>query len=190
RIATALGLGVLGLAGAALGWWAVSTRSGGEWAFERLGAAFPGELHVKALTGSIRSPLEVRGFRYETDRFQISADRVRIVWSLRDLFQHRLDIRSLDADSVRMALLGGDSALTVTDTAGNELPDVDLPLDLMVRRAVIRHLYVTPASADTAFPIDELRLLSAAFRDTLRIGSLSVRSPLADLEVAGRALPR
>ena len=81
RIARTAVLSLLVLLAALLGfaWWATSTRNGAEWTFERLGAAFPGELRVRELHGSIRSPLTVTGFRYETDRLQISAARVAIL---------------------------------------------------------------------------------------------------------------
>src|SRR5712691_9409497 len=84
--------------------WTVYTEPGARWGFERLGAYFPGELHADQVRGPLRGPLIVYGLHYKTDRADVRVDRLFLDWRLRALAVHRLDVRRLDAQGVRVAL--------------------------------------------------------------------------------------
>ena len=186
-IGTLLSLALLSLVLAFGGWWLISTRPGAKWGFERLSAYLPGELVVGSVEGPLRGPLLVRDLRYTTDRIHISMNRLALDWSLRGLARQRLDIRSFEADSVRIAIVVNRTPQAVKDTLAPELPDVDLPLDVLVGRGRVQGLFITPAGSDSAIRIDEVTLVRAAFRDTLEIGALDVRAPGGHLHVEGRA---
>lgn len=181
----AIGLTALLLAG--FGWWLLGTAPGARWGFERLGAYLPGELTVGRVEGPLRGPLLVRDLRYVSDRIQVSMDRLELHWSLRALLAERLDIRLLEADSVRITIVATRPPPAARDTVGPGMPDLDLPLDVLVGRGRITGLFITPAGSDSALRIDEVRLARAAFRDTLDIGELSVRAPNGELLLMGRA---
>ncbi len=169
--------------------WLISTVSGARWGFERIDAFLPGTLRVEYVTGRLSGPLEVRRLRYESDRIQISIERLAIDWSLRALALRRLDVRTLDADSVRIVHLTPKEAAAAEDTLKPELPDLDLPMDVMIRKARVTGLFVTGAEAESAFVVERIDLTSGSFRDTLGIGLLVMQMPRGRLELEGRARP-
>lgn len=177
---------VLAAAGA---WWVLATAEGARWSVARLEAALPGELDVDAVTGTLRGPLRLEGVRYRSDHAEVDVARVDVEWSLRALARRRIDVRRLDASGVRVRLAARERAVD-RDTLGPELPDIDLPLDVMLASGSVRDLRIAQAGAtDSGVVIDDVTLRSAAFRDTLRIGSLAVRGPRGTLEVHGGARP-
>ena len=169
--------------------WLISTVSGARWGFERIDAFLPGTLRVEAVTGRLSGPIEVLRLRYESDRIQISIQRLALDWSLRSLALRRLDVRTLDADSVRIVHLTPREAAAADDTLKPELPDINLPLDMMIRKARVTGLFITGADAESAFVIQQIDLTSGAFRDTLGIGLLVMQMPRGRLELEGRARP-
>jgi translocation and assembly module TamB len=173
------------VAGAGVLVWVVSSERGARLAFEQLGSTLPGKLTIEKLRGTIRGPLEVTNLRYETDRVRLGIERMDLDWSLRALARGRLDIRGLDAERAWVVVLP-----VPRDTIGPELPDINLPLDVMVRRARIDHIEVTVPGRDSAFVIDRATLDRVAFRDTLHVGSLRLESTHGSVEMHGLAHTR
>ncbi len=188
-VAVLTGAGLIAVLGLGAGWWMVTTERGAIFAFDRLGAALPGKLQVGSLAGSIRGPLEVRNLSYHSDRLQVTMDRLAIHWSLRGLLLKRLNIRQLDADNVRVEVASKGEKLASADTSS--LPDLNLPLDIMIQSVTIHDLRIVSTSADstvrpdTAIVIERVTMKSVAFRDTLSVGSLALRSAWGDLELKG-----
>jgi translocation and assembly module TamB len=183
----ALVAAVVGLFVAFAAFWATGTKDGAAWSFERLGALVPGKLKVGTLDGPLRGPLVVHDVSYASDQVEITADRVAIDWRLDRLFGKRLDIRSLAAHNVKMTFHFRD---VMPDTT--ILPDVDLPVAILVRQAKIDSLTIYGFSLppDTALTIDHVTLASTEFRDTLGIQELALRSPRLDATFVGTLLPR
>lgn len=168
--------------------WAIGTQHGAEWAFERLGATLPGKLKVGRLTGSVRHKLVVYDVRYESEAMILTIRRLAIDWNLRPLVHQRIDIRNLDGEGVYALMLPG-PARPAPDSTAPELPDLDLPMDFMVRHGTLRDVLVHQQGGDTTVALDTVRVTSAAFRDTLSVGALSVRSHGFDLDLRGRGRP-
>ena len=168
--------------------WATTTKRGAAWSFERLGALLPGKLEVGELEGPLRGPLVVHDVSYASDQVEITADRVAIAWRLDQLFMgKRLDIRDLAAHDVKVVLHFRDVTPDTTI-----LPDVDLPMAILVRQARIDTLSIYGVSLppDTALVIDHVNLSSTEFRDTLGIQELTLTSPRLDAKLVGTLLPR
>ena len=111
-------------------------------------------------------------------------------WNLRSIAFRRFDNsqppRRRTACASSCSLPGEAAA---KDTLKPELPDVDLPVDFMVKRARVREVYFTSAEGESAFVVNAIELDEGAFRDTLGIGKLVVQMPTGRLELAGRARP-
>jgi translocation and assembly module TamB len=176
------------LLGAALVLWTLGSRTGARWAFERLGAALPGELRARDLRGSIRGPLRVRGLHYQADAYELTIEDLRLEWSLRRLVSQRLDIWSLRADSVTVRLKPPSEA--ALEERAKAFPDVDLPLDILIRQALVTDLALHQPGAKEPFTVDTLALAAVAIRDSFEVERLRVRSPSVDLELTGHIVTR
>lgn len=183
-IAAIVGVALVVIGGGAA-WWVIGTETGTRWGVERLGALAPGAIHVKLVRGPLRGPLTIFGLHYQTPELDLTVDRVSIDWRLGALALRQLDVRRLDADGVHVKLIAPAQAAATPDTT--PLPDIDFPVRITVREAHVRHAEITPAGKGSALAIDAVDLDDGAFRDTLHIGRLSVRSARFDVEVAGHA---
>lgn len=171
-------------------WWLFFTQPGAKWGFERLGSFFPGRLDVRDMQGPLRGPLIVRHFTYRNERLAITADSVYVDWRLRDLWRRRLDFHRLYAGNVRVVVGGpGDTPQAQDSLTG--LPDVNLPVTVIVRDGVVNGLTLARPGSDSGLVIDQVRLNARSTRrDSLRVNALQVRSRTIDLDFSGAALPR
>jgi len=168
------------LAGA---WWLTYTQPGAKWGFERLGAIMPGRLDVVEMHGPLRGPLEIRGLTYRTDRTKITAEHVLLDWRLSELLRRKLDIYRLRADSVKVEV--------ARDSVPGPLPDINLPVSIIVREGVVNRLNVTEPGIDSGLVIDRIYVDARSMRhDSLRVNHLKVESQRLDLDFAGTAIPR
>lgn len=171
-------------------WWLLYTQGGAKWGFERFGALFPGRIDTRDMKGPLRGPLFLRHFTYRSDRLAITADSVFIDWRLRELWRRRLDIHRLYAGNVRVVVGGpGDTPQARDSLAG--LPDLNLPVNVIVRDGVLNGLTLARPGVDSGLVIDQVRVNASSRRgDSLRVNTLSVRSHTIDLDFSGAALPR
>lgn len=171
------------------GWWLLNTQSGAKWGFARLGAFFPGRLDVREMRGPLRGPLQISHLTYKSDRLAITAEHVFIDWRLRDLLRRRLNIYHLYADSVRVVNGPGETPEAADSLSG--LPDLDLPVTVIVRDGNVSHITLARPGSDSGVSIDRVLLDARSMRrDRLFVNRLSVRSQLVDLEFHGTAIPR
>jgi translocation and assembly module TamB len=172
-------------------WWLVDTQRGATWGVERLGALFPGKLDVLEARGRLRGPLEVRHFTYRTEHMEITADRVQIDWNLRQLVWRRLDFHRIQADGVRVLMGASGDTPAERDSLRGPLPDLDLPVAIVVRDGVVNHLTLATLGNDSVLVLDRVTLDARSMRgDSLFVNRLAVRSKPLDLEFSGAALPR
>jgi translocation and assembly module TamB len=171
-------------------WWLFFTQPGAKWGFERLGSFFPGRLDVRDMTGPLRGPLIVRHFTYRNDRLAITADSVFIDWRLRELWRRRLDIHNLYAKNARI-VVGGPGDTPEAQDSLRGLPDLNLPVTVIVRNGVVNGLTLARPGSDSGLVIDQVRLDARSMRrDSVRVNALMVRSRTIDLDFSGSALPR
>lgn len=194
RLAVAAAALVL-LAGGAL-WFLLGTRTGARWLFTRVGGMMTGSLEVAELDGPIRGPLSIRGLTYRSDSVEVRIERLALDWRLGELLDKRLDVVRLAAEGVRVRLAaGGESA------GPQALPDVHLPVNIIVRQARVRDLEIAQAApakgAGTggapplAEPvrIDAIDLATRTRGDVVTIDRLTVASPEIAARVSGRVEP-
>ncbi len=185
----ALGL----LVGAAL-WFLLGTQAGARWLFTRVGSTMAGSLEVAELRGPIRGPLAIRGLVYRSDAAVVRVDRLTLDWRLGALLEKRLDVERLAASGVRVRLLPGPPSATPQG-----LPDVHLPINIIVRQARVRDLEVVSppaaggkagaAAAPQPLRIDAIDLATRSRGDVVTIERLTVASPELSARVSGRLEP-
>ncbi|HEV8128340.1 MAG TPA: hypothetical protein VGQ14_01655, partial [Candidatus Eisenbacteria bacterium] len=187
-IASALA-GLAALAGIG-SWWLFYTQPGAKWGFERLGSFFPGRLDARDMKGPLRGPIEIHHFTYRNDRLAITADRVFIDWRLNDLWRRRLDIHRLYGENVRV-VIGGPGDTPQAEDSLRGLPDLNLPVTMIVRDGLVRGLTLARPGSDSGVVIDTVAIDARSMRrDSLHVNRLAVRSKLVDLDFAGVAMPR
>ena len=190
-VATLAALLCLVIAFGAGWWWVFNTEPGATWGFARLGVFFPGRLDVSGMRGPLRSPFEIRKFAYKSDSLSITADRVFIRWHLKELIRRRLDIDQLHADNVSVIWGAPGNTPQARDSVSGPLPDLNLPVSVVIREGILNRLGITRTGADSSAVIDRIELSARSVRrDSLHVDHLSVRSRWLDVEFAGVAVPR
>jgi translocation and assembly module TamB len=173
---------VVGLAmGAAL--WLVSSDAGARVVLERVGELMPGKVELGAVEGTIRGPLRQRGVVYEREGMRLTIDDLRLRWRLRALLERQVDVEELSAAGVRLTT----EPAPETDTPF-ELPQIDLPVTLAVRRASVRDAEIALAGGEP-IRIRSANLSTVSRGDTLVIDRFDVDSPDLALDVKGSLTP-
>lgn len=182
-LASGAALAVLALIGLGA-WFLLATESGARWLFTRAGATMAGSLEVEELDGPIRGPLTARGLVYESDGFEVRIDRLALDWRLRKLLQKQLDVVSLEAEGVTVLLADRDER-----DEPQPLPDVHLPVNIVLRAARVRGIQVM-RPGEEPIVIDSIDLVTRAIGDVVEIERLTVHSPEISAVAEGRVEPQ
>jgi translocation and assembly module TamB len=161
------------------------TESGARWALERGAGYVPGEVEVGEVRGTLQGPLELRDVRYANEGLETTIDRLEIDWNLSSLTRRQADVERLRARGITVKLPPPDEEPAPRDEPF-ELPEVDLPLDVLVRDAVIEDITIERHDAEPIV-IDRVALdLDAGPGRGYRVAPLVVESDLFDLRAEGR----
>jgi translocation and assembly module TamB len=171
---------------AGLAWYGVSSERGARLLLPRLGALLPGELTVGSQTGPLVGPLELRDVRYRKDGLEVSIQRLALDWDADKLGRRRLDVRRLRAEGIRVVLPPSPGKETET----GRLVDIHLPVNVIVRDALIRNVEVIRAG-QPPFRLDEIALQGRSLpnSDTLMARNLRAAGPAFTLQAHGRLTP-
>ena len=172
-------------------WWLGYTRDGAKWGFERLGGFLPGNLDVEDMRGPLRGPLEIHHLTYRSEHLEITAEHVVLNWRMRDLLRRRLDFTHLHAEGIRVLVGSSGDTQAERDSLYGPLPDLNLPVSIIVRDGVFQNVTVTTPGNDSGLVLDRVLVDARSMRrDSLRVNRFQVRSKTIDLDFAGVALPR
>ncbi|HKI05624.1 MAG TPA: translocation/assembly module TamB domain-containing protein [Thermoanaerobaculia bacterium] len=183
-----LTLVVLVLLLAGLAWYGVSSESGTRVLLTRLGGLVPGELTVGSQRGPLTGPLELRDVHYRTaDGMDVRLKRVELDWDEGKLRRRQLDVQRLRAEGIRITL---PPAKEEDETEDGKLVDIHLPVNIIVRDALIRDVEVVRAG-QPPFRLDEIALDARSERqtDVLHVRSLRVDGPTFKLRAHGDLNP-
>ncbi len=174
---------LLVVAGAA--WWLLSTQAGARWAIQRLGVVMKGSLDVEGVEGPLRGPLTLRGVTYKSPTLNARVDTVRLDWRLWRLIRKQLDITQLAADGVHIR--------TVPEKTRKErerLPDIHLPVNVIVRSATVRGIEVAGPDGTNPTRLDSIDLATRAIGEVVRVDRLSIAAPAFAASASGRVQPQ
>jgi translocation and assembly module TamB len=180
-----LALVLLLLLVAGLGWYAVSTEGGTRFLLGQVATRLPGELTIGSQSGPLTGPLDLRNVHYHNATMDVRLNHVYLAWKAGRLRQRMLDIDQLHAEGIRVALQkSGDN------TANGKLVDIHLPVNIIVRDALIRDLEIDRAG-QPPFRLDRIALdaQSERARDVLHVRSLAVDGPIFQLRASGDLNP-
>jgi translocation and assembly module TamB len=165
--------------------YAVSTESGTRALLGRVSPMIPGELTIGGQTGPLTGPLDLRDVHYKNDTLDVRLHHLHLVWKAGRLGRRMLDVDQLHAEGIRVALKkSGDT------TSNGKLVDVHLPVNVVVRDALIRDLEIAHEGSPP-FRLDRIALdaRSERARDLLHVRSLAVEGPTFQLRAEGDLNP-
>jgi len=183
-------VGVMIVAAIAGGVWVFNTPQGAHWGFEKLGGILPGKLEIAEMNGLLRGPMEIHKVVYRTDIAEVTIDTLKIDWRLGELWRRRLEVRALYAANVRWLVGKPGEQKSAVDSLASPLPDVDLPVAILIHKGEIHHLQITSAARDTGLLIDQVNLDASSLKDGFHVKSLVVHSHPIELEFDGTVVPR
>ncbi|HEY4596543.1 MAG TPA: hypothetical protein VIJ02_09110, partial [Thermoanaerobaculia bacterium] len=166
-------------------WYAASTESGTRALISRVSPMIPGELTIGAQTGPLTGPLDLRNVHYKNATMDVTIGHLHLAWKAGRLRQRMLDVDQLHAEGIRVALKkSGDT------TENGKLVDVHLPVNIVVRDALIRDLEIA-REGSPPFRLDRIALdaRSERARDLLHVRNLAVDGPTFQLRAAGDLNP-
>jgi len=171
--------------------YAVTTERGTHLLLTRIAPFIPGTLTIGVQRGPLTGPLDLRDVHYKTDTMDVVIHHLALSWRLGKLRQRQLDVESLHSEGIRVVLQP-----TKTDTSDGKLVDVHLPVNIVVRDALIRDLEVlkvAPPGQPVAppFRLDQIALDAQSDRlsDLLHIRSLRADGPTFRLRASGDVKP-
>ncbi|HET7042038.1 MAG TPA: hypothetical protein VFI13_08455, partial [Gemmatimonadales bacterium] len=166
-------------------WYAASTESGTRALISRVSPMIPGELTIGSQTGPLTGPLDLRNVHYKNATMDVRLGHLHLAWKPGRLRQRMLDIDQLHAEGIRVAMKkSGDT------TSNGKLVDVHLPVNIVVRDALIRDLEIA-REGSPPFRLDRIALEARSERaqDLLHVRSLAVDGPTFQLRAAGDLNP-
>ncbi|HEY3571696.1 MAG TPA: translocation/assembly module TamB domain-containing protein [Thermoanaerobaculia bacterium] len=166
-------------------WYAASTESGTRTLISRVGPMIPGQLTIGSQTGPLTGPLDLRNVHYKNATMDLTIGHLHLAWKPGRLRQRMLDVEQLRAEGIHVALKkSGDT------TSNGKLVDIHLPVNIIVRDALIRGLEID-REGSPPFRLDRIALDARSERaqDLLHIRSLAVDGPTFQLRAAGDLNP-
>lgn len=146
----------------------------------------PGKASVTSLSGRLIGPLEIAGFRYRGGGLTVSLDRFAADWKPLELLSRRAHIVLLEASGVYIDA----EATKKTPPPEPGLPDLHLPLEIVIENTRVTDISVKIPESDATFRIYGVSLEANFSRDVFRIHRLNVGAPLFDLSIAGNLTPQ
>ncbi len=167
-----IAVGVLLVAVGAFTYWLVATGAGADWATARF---LPDDASVERVEGSFLGPLTLHGVELRAEGGVTSIDRIRLDWRPRRLLRRTLHIEAVEVEGVTHQVREVDPPPEPVET---ELPDLRLPVVVILDRARIHGVRFFPVEAEAPIELDEV-VVAASLRD----GELA----LSELRIEGAA---
>lgn len=157
-----------------------ATEPGLRWLAVEIAANVPG-VAVDSAAGTLLDGFILHGVAYRNTDIDVRLDRLALAWEPAALWRHRLCIRSLQAQGLRVAATGQSESKEPP-----AWPELRLPLEIAVDDFALADADIQTAADAQPTHID--RLTAALFLGTegLRIDRLALAMPQAAAEVAGR----
>ena len=160
--------------------------------------SLPGTLDYERIDGALLRTLTIEGFEWRQADLRVDVERLSIAVDLWPLLAKGLvEVRSLRTDGVRITLPPGKeepARALPTAIVIPALPEIVLPIGVVIRDAVVSALEIQPPAATGEEPagqrIDRIELVATAFRSDIDIERLTIAAPAWGVELQGDAALR
>ncbi len=143
-----------------------------------------GALDWERIEGRLLGPLRLQGLRLRRPELALDVQALALDWRPTALFNGRLQIDRLEAESIRVEL--AETGEPPTPSEPLRLTDLSLPLELWLQGLRVEDLELRTGD-ETAQRIDELELAARLDARQLWLQRLTLRSPDGGLAAQGRA---
>lgn len=171
---------LLGLAAVVLG-----TEPGLRWVLSAGARASGGALSVAAASGRLLGPLTLQGVSYERPGLEVHAVQARLEWQPGALLHGTLHVVALQLQGVEVHTGGAGD----TSSGPLTLPDVVLPLAVVLDGAELKDLRIVPAGR-APVAIGRLALQARADASGLHIQSLEAQAAEGSARLHGELRPQ
>lgn len=170
----------------------LGTSAGLGWLIRQADGLLPGSVKVAYLEGGLFGQLHVKQLSYRAPDMEADVDEIILRWFPAELFGGTFHLAELSVVSPAYTQLVAAEPETVPEASGSavELPDISLPLDLLIDKVAIRNLQYR-AEPD-AEPVVVTRALLAAEWNSEGVGlqTLELEMPGVGLSANGALLPQ
>lgn len=161
-------------------YWLTATEPGLRWLASEIAAHVPG-VAVDGAAGTLLDGFALTGAAYRNTDIDVRLDRLALAWEPAALWRHRLHIRSLQAQGLRVAATGKSDSKEPP-----AWPELRLPLEIVVDDFALEGADIQTAADTQPIHIDRLTAALRLGAEGLRIDRLALAMPQAAAEVAGR----
>lgn len=148
--------------------WVLGTESGLQFVVRQAKALGGDQFRLEQAEGRLLGPLSVRGLRLKTEAATVSLDEAHLDWSPRALFSRRIQIDAFIAGTLSVQLKETEDRPAAPPSP---LPQPLLPLAVMIERAELGLLQITPPGAD-ALEVQSLALRAQLLGEQFTIQEL------------------
>ncbi len=146
----------------------------------------PGQLSYHQVGGRLLGPLRVEQLRYEEGPLKVTLASGELDWDPTNLRDGVLNVAHLHFEGLELQLPPGQK--TASSTEPLTLPDIQLPLAVVVADLQGRAIRILPAGGEP-IQVDAINLKARTEANALTIETLEVRSPLGEVRLNGRLNP-
>ena len=161
------------------------TEAGLQWLINRAAHSVSG-LTITSARGSLSGPMKIRGIRYASGESFVTIDEIALDWKPSRLLRLEAHISSLNAEGIRIVA----AAQTAEAEPVTDLPDVSIPLKIVLEKAVISSISILQNGEQNPVHIQTVSLKGEMDSKAIRIDQLDVKMPELTLAAKGTISPR
>ena len=122
--------------------WLVTTQSGLRWVYQQATPYLPAGLNLDEIEGRLIGPIKVHLIEFRQDGTFVQATQLIVDLQFFKLFAGRLDIESLELQSLTIALPPSEKS-----SQPLQLPEIHLPWRVTLKNVVLNGIHIRPAGA-------------------------------------------
>lgn len=100
----------------------------------------PGELVIEHHRGHLMGELSLAKVMFRDENLDVELENLVVEWRPRQLFVNKLHIKNLEFSALAISFEPGEATEPDEPEAGFELPDINLPLDILLERAHLNNI--------------------------------------------------
>ncbi len=160
------------------------TESGLNWLFRMMTSSVEG-LSAETVQGRLSGPFTMRNIKYESGQADVQVGELFFDWKPSALLLLRAHVTEFRVEGVSIETRDG----TEQPPAETELPEIKLPLDIIIDKASIAGMIFYQEGRVPVMEIQEILLGAATEKEALRIRHLRVKTGDAVLGLEGSVVP-
>ena len=160
----------------------LGTEPGTRWVVTQIASHAPG-LQIGRIDGTLLGRLSLQQVTYKEVQTVLTVDEMALEWRPIQIVSGHLHIKSLSINRLRIQLPSGTEA-TISTAAPTSIPEVPVPLNVTVEKAVVDGLVIVSGGKETA--LERVSFSGRATSSDIRIDNLEIAAPAYSAKLKGR----